>query len=67
VTGAKEDLEITNGMDHYLQTIQDGRDEELAFFPGGNAERAIENSKRVKLRKMAPGRNFAGYQVIRLA
>jgi hypothetical protein len=29
---AEEDLEIINGMGHYLQAIQDGRDEELAFF-----------------------------------
>jgi hypothetical protein len=64
--GAKEDLEIINGIDHYLQTFQDGRDEELAFFPGGNVARAIEDSKRLKLCKMVPGMNFAGYQVIRL-
>jgi hypothetical protein len=49
-------------MEHYLQVIQDGRDE-LAFFPRETDTRAIENSKRPKLCKVVLGESYPGYQV----
>jgi hypothetical protein len=54
-------------MEHYLQIIQDGGNEELVFFPGDTDTKAVEDSKRLKLCKMVPAKGFTGYQVASLA
>jgi hypothetical protein len=61
--GTEENLEAINGMEHYLQIIQEGGNEELAFFPGEMDTRAVGDSKRLKLCKMVP---VTGYQVATL-
>jgi hypothetical protein len=45
----EENLETINGMKSYLQRINDGDDEGVAYFPGATDQQTSEDNKRLKL------------------
>jgi hypothetical protein len=58
----EEDSEAIPGVEMYLQRIQDGGNDEVAFFPRTADQRAVEDSKGLKLtmRKLSVGMLGAG-------